>query len=155
VSALHTSPPAPGAFLCPRCGSALRPDQDWCLDCGYAARTRIHPPPGWRAPIVATFLLTALLAAAIAFGLAALLDEEQTRPAASTVTTATAPTTPAPSATTPTTLTPTTTTPGATVPGASTTPTNPTTVTPATVVPSPRTRIPTTPGGAIPRPTTP
>lgn len=137
MSALRPSPTTPGALLCPRCGTALAEDQAWCLECGLAARTRVHPPPSWRLPVLATFLVLAALAAGIAFALVALLDEPEPTPAPATVTVpAAAPTTPpttvptttAPAATTPTTpvpgaTTPTTTTPGASAPEATTTPT--------------------------------
>jgi hypothetical protein len=128
VSATRPSPTTPGAFLCPRCGGVLHHDQDWCLECGLAARTRIHPPPRWRLPIVATLVALALLAAGIAFALAALLDTSD-RPAAATAG-ATAATASAPAAT---------------VPGTAMAPTTPTTVTPTTVVPST-----TTPGASAP-----
>jgi hypothetical protein len=128
VSAVRPSPTTPGTFLCPRCGNTLRDDQGWCLECGLAARTRVHPPPSWRLPVLLTCIALALLAAGIAVALVTLLDRPESTPAPATVTlpaaTAPAPTTPAatvpttPAATTPT--TPTTTTP--TVPGAATTP---------------------------------
>jgi hypothetical protein len=147
VSATRPSPTTPGALLCPRCGSALREDQDWCLECGLAARTRVHPPPGWRLPIAATLLVALLAAAGIAFGLAAIFDKQHTTLPAATVTTPA--TTTGPTATAPSTLTtptvPTTTTGASTFPGASTA-TTPTTVTPATVVPGTR-----TPGAKTPR----
>jgi len=121
VSALHPAPTSPGTFLCPRCGSRLREDQSWCIECGFAARTRVHPPPNWRAPVILTCVLLALVAAGIAIGLAALLDNgSQTAPTATTVTVpaATAPaTTPtAPETTAPETTVPTTSVPQATVP---------------------------------------
>ena len=149
MSATRPSPTTPGALLCPRCGSALREDQDWCLECGLAARTRVHPPPGWRLPIAATLLVALLLAAGIALGLAAIFDKRHATPPAATVT---APATTAPAATTPSTTpptVPTATTGASTFPGAGTTST-PTTVTPATVVPSTR-----TPGATTPRTRTP
>jgi hypothetical protein len=37
---------------CPLCGCALDREQDWCLHCGAAARTRLAATPHWRAPIV-------------------------------------------------------------------------------------------------------
>ncbi|HET6447679.1 MAG TPA: hypothetical protein VFG31_01120 [Conexibacter sp.] len=138
MSALHPGPVEPGALLCPRCGSTLRGDQSWCLECGLAARTRIHPPPSWRIPIVLTCVLLALLAAGIAVALVTLLDTPESAPPPATVTvpaTASTPTTPlatvptptptvpptsVPSATTPGTTLPGTTTPGATTPGVAT-----------------------------------
>lgn len=143
MTALHPAPASPGTFLCPRCGSHLREEQSWCLDCGLAARTRVHPPPNWRVPVILTCVLLALLAAGIAIGLAALLGKgSRTTPAATTVTVpaATSPaTTPtAPAATVPTATVPTTPVPA---PGAKTVPTVPKTLT------IPRTRVPAT-GGA-------
>jgi hypothetical protein len=45
-------PPAPPERRCPRCGSTLAPDQEWCLACGAAAETEVAEPRGWRVPIV-------------------------------------------------------------------------------------------------------
>lgn len=143
MSALRPSPTTPGALLCPRCGNTLRDDQAWCLECGLAARTRVHPAPNWRLPVIATLLALALLAAGIAFALVALLDEPEPTPAPQTVTApaaapppaattpppAAAPTTPAPAATTPGATTPATTVPDAATPGTTTPPA--TTPTPA------------------------
>jgi len=57
------------ADACPRCGAALRPDQEWCLNCGAAARTRVAAPAGWRAPlaIVGAVLAVALVGLVVAF----------------------------------------------------------------------------------------
>jgi hypothetical protein len=66
-------PPAPGPapvpLRCPRCGSYVAPEQDWCLECGAPARTRLAPTPNWRAPIalLAVVALLAGLALAVAF----------------------------------------------------------------------------------------
>jgi hypothetical protein len=127
VTAVGRPPAAPGTLLCPRCGSALRDDQSWCLECGLAARTRVHPPPSWRLPIALTCVLLALAAAGIAVALVTLLDTPESAPAPTTVT---VPAATAPPASTPTTV-PTT----PTVP-TTTTPTTPTTSTPGTTSPS-------------------
>lgn len=157
MSALRPSPTTPGAILCPRCGSALGEDQAWCLECGLAARTRVHPPPSWRLPVAATLLALVLLAAGIAFALAALLDDPQPAQAPATVTApATTPpavTTQAPTVTTPGTpgaTTPGATTPGVTTPGTATTPgtTTPGTTTPGSGAPQTR-RTFTVPGVGI------
>ena len=67
----------PGPEACPLCGAPLNPDQDWCLECGAAATTRILRPPSWKLA-AACFLLTAgsgsghsavVFAATTAFGL--------------------------------------------------------------------------------------
>jgi hypothetical protein len=42
-----TTEPA-SQLRCPRCGANLAPDQDWCLECGAAATTRILRPPSWK-----------------------------------------------------------------------------------------------------------
>lgn len=149
MSALHPAPASPGTFLCPRCGSHLREDQSWCLECGLAARTRVHPLPNWRLPVILTCVLLALVAAGIAIGLAALLDNgSQATPAATTVTVpaATAPaTTPtAPATTVPTTSVPPATIPTTPAPGAQTVPRTPA---PPRTITIPRARVPAT-GGA-------
>jgi hypothetical protein len=61
--------PAPVPLRCPRCGAYVGPEQDWCLECGAPARTRLAPTPNWRAPIavVAVVVLLAGLALALAF----------------------------------------------------------------------------------------
>lgn len=86
MNAVRPSPTTPGAFLCPRCGNGLCEDQSWCLECGLAARTRVHPPPSWRIPLLETCVVLLLLAAGITFTLVALLDDPQPTPAATTVT---------------------------------------------------------------------
>jgi hypothetical protein len=61
--------PAPVPLRCPRCGAYVAPEQDWCLECGAPARTRLAPTPNWRAPIalVAVVVLLAGVALALAF----------------------------------------------------------------------------------------
>jgi hypothetical protein len=48
----------------------LRGDQDWCLRCGAAARTRLAAPPKWKALIVT---LVAIVIVALAVLVAALV----------------------------------------------------------------------------------
>ncbi|MBS1871394.1 MAG: hypothetical protein JSS99_17215 [Actinobacteria bacterium] len=130
MSALHQSGAEPGTLLCPRCGSTLRGEQSWCLECGLAARTRVHPPPSWRIPVALTFVVLALLAAGIAVALVTLLDTPESTPPATTVTVpATASTPLAPPATAPTATSPVPTAP----------------VVPPTSVPGTTTPTPTTP----------
>ncbi len=89
----------PATISCPRCGVAVGPEQDWCLTCGAAARTRLVPTPNWRLPVAA--LAGVALVAAIALALAfvsitrddAPIQPMTTAPAQSTTP---APTTPAP-----------------------------------------------------------
>jgi hypothetical protein len=61
--------PQPVPLRCPRCGANVAPEQDWCLECGAPARTRLAPTPNWRAPmaLVAVVVLLAGLALAFAF----------------------------------------------------------------------------------------
>ena len=61
--------PAPVPLRCPRCGAYVAPEQDWCLECGAPARTRLAPTPNWRAPValVAVVVLLAGLVLALAF----------------------------------------------------------------------------------------
>lgn len=135
MSAVQPSPTTPDALLCPRCGNALREDQGWCLECGLAARTRIHPPPSWRLPVLLTCVALALVAAGIAVGLVALVGNPSSAPAPATTVTVPAAT---PTATTPLQTAPTTTAPPATTPTA---------VTPTKTTPSTRV-APRAPGGA-------
>jgi hypothetical protein len=44
--------------VCPLCGGPLRRDQDWCLRCGAAARTRLAAPAKWKALVVAVLVVT-------------------------------------------------------------------------------------------------
>ncbi len=57
--------PAEVGPRCPRCGHGLREDQEWCLHCGSAVRTRVATTPSWRLPLA----LLAGLATLIALGL--------------------------------------------------------------------------------------
>lgn len=51
---------------CPLCGAPLAEDQDWCLRCGAAARTRIAATPRWRLPLTALLVVAALCVAILA-----------------------------------------------------------------------------------------
>jgi hypothetical protein len=125
VSAVADPPRPDEATTCPRCGAPLAPEQQWCVECGAAARTRIVRPPSWRGPVALVAVLVALLGAgaAVAFVEATDHGSGQLRPATTPVasTPAPAPAAPAPTATTPA---PGTTTPGtaATTPGSGSTP---------------------------------
>lgn len=135
--------PPPGTIACPRCGAAVGPEQDWCVSCGVAARTRVAPVPHWRRPIMVVAGVAALALATVAVALVS-LSSSDAPPGAGTVTAVIGPpinaTTPAPVVTpglestvgTPTTIAP-------VVPPATTTPatTTPSTTTPATTTPAP------------------
>jgi SPOR domain len=132
-------PPAPPERRCPRCGSTLAPDQEWCLACGAAAETEVAEPRGWRVPIalggglgLLALIGVILLIVALANGpdkLAAGTPTPTPSTAAPAPTTSPVPTaTPFPTATT---------SPGATVtpspsPGGTTTPFPSTTASPTT-----------------------
>jgi hypothetical protein len=79
-------PPAPDApaHFCDHCGAPVRPDQDWCLNCGAAVTTQIAGASGWRTPIaiVAAVLLIAIAALVFAFvELSGEADKSAKRPA--------------------------------------------------------------------------
>jgi uncharacterized paraquat-inducible protein A len=59
---------APASESCPLCATPLRAEQEWCLRCGAAARTRLAATPNWRAPLVllGTVIVLALGALAVA-----------------------------------------------------------------------------------------
>jgi hypothetical protein len=137
------APPAEGTIACPRCGAEVGPQQEWCLSCGDAARTRLMPTPNWRLPVLVLGVIAAAAGIALAVAFVEITkDDAPVQPTTATQP-APAPATP-PAATTPA---PTTTTPGATptappattAPGA-TTPTTPPTTTPA--APGPATTNP-------------
>ncbi len=46
--------------LCPLCGAPLKREQDWCLKCGAAARTRLAAQPKWKALVIALLLVVVL-----------------------------------------------------------------------------------------------
>jgi hypothetical protein len=46
-------PGTAGGEACPLCGAPLHPEQEWCLRCGAAARTRLAASSNWKAPIIA------------------------------------------------------------------------------------------------------
>jgi hypothetical protein len=102
-----------GGDACPLCGTPLRPEQDWCLRCGAAARTRLAATPNWKTPIATIAVVAALALGVLAAALVKLAGGSSSSPAAST-TTVTTPAANAPA-------TPTATLPGASTPTASTT----------------------------------
>lgn len=72
-----TAPPGgPGGEVprevCPLCGGPLRRDQDWCLRCGAAARTRLAAPPKWKLLVVGLVSVAVLALAVLVVALVTL-----------------------------------------------------------------------------------
>ncbi|MCW3028419.1 MAG: hypothetical protein JWN81_1630 [Solirubrobacterales bacterium] len=67
----HAAPGVDSGEACPLCATPLQPEQEWCLSCGAAARTRLAASPNWRAPIAA---IVAVLALSLGVLTAALVD---------------------------------------------------------------------------------
>ena len=86
---------------CPRCSAPLTPDQDWCLQCGLAARTRLAPTPDWRVPLAAAIVAALLGAGGLAFAFVELTSDDG--PVTTTTTPATTATTAPPTTATETT----------------------------------------------------
>jgi hypothetical protein len=131
-----------GAIRCPRCQSPVAPDQDWCLECGAAARTRLAPTPNWRLPVAAIALVALLAGIGLAVAFVALTDDNTK----STTATTAAPVV----ATEPTAAPPPTTPPATTTPPPTTTTPGITTTTPATTPPSATTPTVPAPSGGKP-----
>ncbi|MDA0168709.1 SPOR domain-containing protein [Solirubrobacter taibaiensis] len=72
-----TTPLAPPERRCPRCGSTLAPDQEWCLACGAAAGTEVVETRGWRVPIYLGGGLVALAVLGVILAIAALSNQEE------------------------------------------------------------------------------
>ncbi len=122
-------------MLCPRCSAAIGPEQDWCLECGAPARTRLAPTPNWRVPTLAIGAVVLLAGALLAFAFVKLTGDDN-----------------APAGTTPTAVVETT-APAGVPPPVTTTPTVPTTTpVPPPVVPG---ATATTPAQPTPTPTIP
>jgi hypothetical protein len=68
--------PEPIALRCPRCGANVAPEQDWCLECGAPARTRLAPTPNWRAPIALLAVVILLAGIALAFAFTSLTSDD-------------------------------------------------------------------------------
>jgi hypothetical protein len=69
---------------CPLCGAALDRNQDWCLSCGAAARTRLAASPNWGAPAVALAVVVVLALGVLAASLVKLAGDSGATPAAIT-----------------------------------------------------------------------
>jgi hypothetical protein len=66
----------PGTIACPRCGVPVRGDQEWCLSCGTAARTRLAPTPSWRAPLAVAAVVAVLAVLLLTWGFVALTRDD-------------------------------------------------------------------------------
>jgi FKBP-type peptidyl-prolyl cis-trans isomerase len=111
---------------CPLCGAPLDPEQEWCLRCGAAARTRLAMSSNWKAPVIAVATIAALSLGVLAAALVVLIGNfggstSTVTTTASSVTVGAGATTPTAAATTPTAATGAATTPAATTPAAATT----------------------------------
>jgi hypothetical protein len=78
--------PAAGSESCPLCGASLDPDQDWCLRCGAAARTRLASAPNWKAPIAVLAIIAVLALAVIAVAVVKLAGKSSPSATTSTLT---------------------------------------------------------------------
>jgi len=75
---------------CPRCSATVGPEQDWCLECGAPARTRLAPTPNWQLPTVALGALMLVAGALFAFAFVKLTGDDDA-PVSQTTPTLTAP----------------------------------------------------------------
>jgi hypothetical protein len=74
----------PGTIACPRCGLPVRGDQQWCLSCGAAARTRLVPTPAWRAPLAVAAVAAVLGVLLLTWAFVALTRDDAPAPAPQT-----------------------------------------------------------------------
>ncbi|MDX6660785.1 MAG: hypothetical protein QOJ55_1607, partial [Solirubrobacteraceae bacterium] len=106
---MSAQPPEPGpshvpdrpTIRCPRCSAPIGPEQDWCLECGAPARTRLAPTPNWQLPTVAIGAIVLIAGALLAFAFVKLTNDNNASPAAATTAPAvvdTVPATPVPPA---------------------------------------------------------
>lgn len=71
---------SPGPIRCPRCSATVGPYQDWCLECGAPARTRLARVPNWRAPVAVVTVVALVAGIALAVAFAALTDSDEDVP---------------------------------------------------------------------------
>ena len=74
----------PGAIACPHCGRPVQGDQDWCLSCGAAARTRLARTPAWRVPLVVAAVTAVVALLLLTWAFVALTRDEAHSPAPQT-----------------------------------------------------------------------
>jgi hypothetical protein len=121
-------PPDTGSIRCPRCSATLGPEQDWCLECGAPARTRLAATPNWRVPTLVIAIVVLVSGALLAFAFVKLTGDDNTT---------------TPSGTAPVVATQ----PGVTPPAVTSTPTTPSTTAPA---PASTTAVPPASTTAVP-----
>jgi hypothetical protein len=73
-------PAGPPERRCPRCGSTMAADQEWCLACGAAAGTEVVESTGWRVPLYLGGGLVALAIIGVIVAIVALSDQKQETP---------------------------------------------------------------------------
>jgi hypothetical protein len=73
--AVATMPTPAMREACPLCAATLHPDQDWCLNCGAAARTRLAASPRWRGLVAVLAVLVVLSLAVLAAALVKLAGD--------------------------------------------------------------------------------
>src|SRR3954451_6884418 len=77
---METPPPetpvelGPPERRCPRCGSNLATDQEWCLHCGAADGTEVVEARGWRVPLYLGGGLAALAVIGVILAIVALAN---------------------------------------------------------------------------------
>jgi hypothetical protein len=74
--------PGPPERRCPRCGSSLAADQEWCLSCGAAAGTEVVEAEGWRVPLYIGGGLAALALIGVVLAIVALASRNDEAPVA-------------------------------------------------------------------------
>ena len=84
-------PAGPPERRCPRCGSALAPDQEWCLACGAAAGTEVVEAEGWRVPLYLGGGLVALAIIGVILAIVALSNQKSEVPSGTPTPVASAP----------------------------------------------------------------
>lgn len=65
---------------CPRCSATVAEEQDWCLECGAPARTRLAPTPNWQVPAIAVGAIVLIAGALLAFAFVKLTGDDGTTP---------------------------------------------------------------------------
>jgi len=129
--------------ICPLCGGQLHSEQEWCLRCGAAARTRLAAAPNWRGPAIAVAVIVAISLGVLAASLVKLAGGSASKTTVTTAVGVIAPGTTAAGVITSSTVAGATT--ASTTAAVITTPTTaPATLTPPASATTPATALPTT-----------